>query len=523
MNNFQLTEILGVTVIICLQFYIFFRTMMKIFIFRDIFPGTDFFEVIRTHLKREFLQLEPKKILQNLKKYIDLSNPPRKPETEDNVYNRFLLQKDEPLPEAPYNVDVPDDMVDIELIGLKAKGNDVTNNIFFSINTYLLRNKGVASDFHLIKDISERNCDAAEDSISQTISLPLYLGLLGTFLGIVVGLFQISGIDFASDPSALDSAISLLLGGVKIAMIASFTGLLLTVINNGYFLKNAKAGTEARKNDFYTFIQTELLPLLNQNINSTLYSLQNNLHKFNDDFKVNVSMLSSVMGKNYDSLIAQEKILSTLDKMDITAFAKANLVILQELNISTNKLSEFNRHLSAVNQMVINTGIVTVKINDLMDRTSNFNSLSERIITVFEENRELSRFLQNHYSALDESHQKITMAVNEVGATLEDSLIKLKEFTQERIREIQKITLNEISLMQSQYPEKWKKLDDLHYLQTVDENLRRIKDAPALKNEGFKGELADLRNDIKNVIKELEKINSKESSFSKLLKWVKKI
>jgi len=75
---------------------------------------------------------------------------------------------------------------------------------------------------------------------------------------------------------------------VKIAMIASLMGLAFTVVNSGWFYRGAKFKRESRKNEFYTFIQTELLPVLNQNINSTLYSLQNNLFRFNDDFSANI-------------------------------------------------------------------------------------------------------------------------------------------------------------------------------------------------------------------------------------------
>lgn len=460
MNNLEITEVVGVCTIVAFQVFIFYRTVTKISVFRNVFPEATHFEVIRTKLKREFFQLEPRQVLQKLGEYIKLSNPEFSIET--------LLQSATDLSSNA-------DLLDVDLLGLKGHGNSITDNIFYSINTYLLRNRGAASDFHLIKDIAERNCDAAEEEINQTVSLPLYLGLLGTFMGIVVGLFQISGQDFSSNPAALDIAISLLLGGVKIAMIASFVGLFLTVVTSGYFFKGAKTEVEARKNDFYTFIQTDLLPLLNQNINSTLYSLQNNLHRFNDEFKSNVSLLSGVMGKNHDSLIAQEKILNTLDKMDITAFAKANVVILRELNISTERLSQFNQYLSILNHLISSTDSVSKSMNETLQRTNNLNGVAEKINIVFRENQDLSRFLQNHYSALDESHQKITKAVNNVGATLEDSLDKLKEFTQQKIIEIQKISLSEINLMQNQYPEKWKKLDQLDYLETVSKKIDGLK------------------------------------------------
>ena len=66
--------------------------------------------------------------------------------------------------------------------------NEVAKEIENSINTYLIKNKGAVSDFNLIKDIVERNCDAVESEIESVTPMPLYIGLVGTMLGIIVGL-----------------------------------------------------------------------------------------------------------------------------------------------------------------------------------------------------------------------------------------------------------------------------------------------------------------------------------------------
>ena len=62
-------------------------------------------------------------------------------------------------------------------------------DILNSVNGYLLRNKGAVSDFNLVKDIVDRNIDKVDDEISNHLPTPLYLGLMGTMLGIVGGFF----------------------------------------------------------------------------------------------------------------------------------------------------------------------------------------------------------------------------------------------------------------------------------------------------------------------------------------------
>ncbi len=472
MNNFELIEAVGVGIIIILQAYNFYKTNRRIAIYRSIFPDEGNFEILHFSLSKEALALHPRELLGRL--------------------NEWSLSGDQ----------------EIDVIRKKAGGNVVTDKIVYSLNTYLLRNKGVASDFHLIKDIVERNCDSVEEDIHQTISLPLYLGLLGTFLGIVVGLIKISGIDFGGENNGMDLAISALLKGVMIAMIASFFGLLLTVLNNGFFFKGAKAALEQRRNDFYTFVQTELLPLLNQNINSTLYSLQTNLYKFNDEFKDNIGMLREVMGKNHDALVAQEKILNTLEHIDIMEFGKANVVILQQLNISTEKLAQFNAYLAQMNELMGTTSRVSSQLDSAIARSDNFSELGQKLLTMFTENQKLVAFLQNHYDALDTSHQLITTAVNRVGNTLDESLEKLTYFTQERINELQKITLREMDLLVNQYPDKWKRLDSLVYLETMNKHLAELKTGTAQQQDRMDREFRELNTSFDRAVMELTQIRT---------------
>jgi hypothetical protein len=472
MNNFELIEAIGVGIIIILQAYNFYKTNRRIAVYRGIFPPEGGFDILRVSLSRDALALHPRELLGRL--------------------NEWALGGDQV----------------IDVIRKKAGGNEVTDRIVYGLNTYLLRNKGVASDFHLIKDVVERNCDSVEEDIHQTISLPLYLGLLGTFLGIVVGLIKISGIDFGGENNGMDLAISALLKGVMIAMIASFFGLLLTVLNNGFFFKGAKAVLEQRRNDFYTFVQTELLPLLNQNINSTLYSLQTNLFRFNDEFKENIGSLREVMGKNHDALVAQEKILNTLENIDIMEFGKANVVILQQLNISTEKLAQFNVYLGQLNALMGTTSRVSSQLDSAIARTDNFQELGQKLLTMFTENQRLVEFLQNHYDALDTSHQLITTAVNRVGNTLDESLDKLKLFTQERINEVQKITLREMDLLVNQYPDKWKRLDSLIYLETMNKHLAELKTGTAQQQERMDREFRELNTSFDRAVMELTQIRT---------------
>src|SRR5690554_867654 len=83
-----------------------------------------------------------------------------------------------------FNSILPGNQVDYDIIqnnnsimGIISKHkNEVLETIIISINNYLHNNKGAVSDFHLIKDIVDRNCDAKEEEIHTQIPVPLYLG-----------------------------------------------------------------------------------------------------------------------------------------------------------------------------------------------------------------------------------------------------------------------------------------------------------------------------------------------------------
>ena len=502
MSNFEWIEFAGVAFILFFQGAIFTITVIKTFRFGNIFPADiSKFKITVYKFNKHYLSKHPKEILSNLKKYEEASRP---------KLIEFAL-KDEAgniLKPAKYE---DDNRLSVDLLSNEG-GNEITTKIVTSFNTYLIRNRGMASDFHLLKDIVERNCDIVGQEIQQIISVPLYLGLLGTFFGIIFGLFQISGFDFSANTMVLDSAIALLLGGVKIAMVASFFGLLLTVVSSSIFLRSARTSLEEKKNEFYTFIQTDLLPLLNQNINSTLHSLQANLHTFNDEFKINLNMLNGVMGRNRDALITQEKILNKLVDLDIVAFADANVKILKELEISMAKLIEFSKYLNVMNEMTASANSVTSKLDEMIERTDTLGSLAEKVVSTFDGNLELQRFLQDHYSSLDDSRQLIAQSVGKVGEIIDESLEQLKTFTQERINEVQQITLREIDLMQNQYPEKWKKLDNLIYLEALNKNIGDIKISSASQIGSLNQEVKALNEKLNKAIYELEGIKKNSNN-----------
>lgn len=410
LTTFEVLVILG---IIIFQIIEGKKALKKINFFKAMIPVADFFKIQKYEITSSELQkYQPLDILNNISKLQELPND-----------SQIVSQ--------------------VGLINPTEKNNDVFDNIIESLNVYLLRNKGAATDFNLMKDIVERNIDAEEEEISQLVTVPLYLGLIGTMIGIVFGLANL----YMMSSNGGDFEVSGFLKGVAIAMIASIVGLGWTVYNSNYNFKKAKTVIGKSKNHFYTFLQTELLPVLNQSVEASSYTLQTSLVKFNDNFTTNLSSLSTLLNKNYDALIAQEHILATLENINITEFAKANIKILNHLKVGTDELEKFSKYMSGLNYFVEGTTKLSTSIESLMNRVNNFDGLAQKIDSRVEESNRLAKFLADHYEILDARGLFMRDAVTKVDDTMIKSLVSLQEHTQNKIESIKQLTLKEEDLM----------------------------------------------------------------------------
>jgi len=161
--------------------------------------------------------------------------------------------------------------------------------------------------------------------------------------GIVYGLFRLG--THLADPER----ISFLLQGVRLAMTGSFTGLLLTLINSSFVYRYAKYKRDARKNDYYNFIQIQLLPVLSDNMASSLKSIGSQLSKFNREFSGNINSLNVKLSGNIELLedTVNKLVVSTgdqialikeLENIGISKFANHNFRMYENLNKSVDKV-----------------------------------------------------------------------------------------------------------------------------------------------------------------------------------------
>lgn len=239
--------------------------------------------------------------------------------------------------------------------GITGEGNSVFLSIKGSINEYLGPNAGSVIDFQLLKDAVDRHCDSVENDVNTLTPIPLYCGLAGTMIGVIIGLSSLiftGSIEslLTSGTSNFDSAatgVNDLLTGVAWAMVASICGIVFTTVGSLIF-KGKKIQGEFGKSSFIAWLQARLLPELPSDTSDALNRLVKNLNRFNSTFADNTTQLRVALKDVNESYRIQGNIIQAVHDMDVMKMAKANVQVLRELKECTDKLEQFNQYLNDI-------------------------------------------------------------------------------------------------------------------------------------------------------------------------------
>lgn len=494
--NIESFEYILIIAVIIFQIYFFFKTKRKITEFKQSIPNISDIKISDVALTDDQIEVYvSNKFTSNIEPH---NNKSSEVNTEENG-----IDEDEII----FNTfSVKEKTKQIKIVSSPKNESETFRNILSSLNKYLVRNNNSSADFNLVKDIVERNTNTIEEEINLTLSTPLYLGLMGTMIGIVIGLFSMSHI-FNSDISdeSLSNGIGILLGGVKIAMGASFVGLLLTIINSSWSFKGTKYSVEVKKNEFYTLIQVELLPSLNQGIGSTFESLQRNLAKFNEKFDSNLDRLSTVFDKNYESIKLQKLLVEQMDKTKVAEMTKYNIQVLKELNIAVEQFDKFNLMFNNINTYIANSYRLAETSSALLERTSNFESIAKNIQENLSSHHYLMEFLSNHFEDLKSHKAKVDEAVVSVSFDIKDTFDQLKEsmmlnsrsLGEEAVQrnldsqnvfnqftnELKVSFLNQTEVFKSILEEKKSNLDQLRHLESILTEIKSSKNDNSLNDK----------------------------------------
>lgn len=424
---------------------------------------------------------------------------------------------------------------DSQLNAYVAEEGSTLHTLIKELNEYTRKNHGT-TDFSVIQNKIERKINVMYENATSKLAFPTYLGLMGTFLGVFCGLLSFNWGLFNSVDGITDSAISNLIWGVLVSMSTSFIGLLLTTISNHVAADTLKIVGED-KNEFYEFIQNELMPTLGVSMVAALNKLHHTINlfepsfnnvidrfqatfdsctqRFGTAFEQNVTIVSEavrVMGENMDKINEnvdlQAQLLKTLRSRGVVESLDAFVRASQNFDLVTTALNRFEVTRNAIKDVTVELINTQRRYNESLEVPLNVaNKLNQILarVTDFEKN----------INALGRSIEKTDLLGNTEIEALKQAItaIKKKQKVAVEAMEVSDGHLENIFTMQSEAIVKLGRTYEQSFA-TYAEKFQNILD-------GLEKEMLERRREIVAAIEEKFSLDQIQQEFSQLGKLKK--
>jgi hypothetical protein len=411
-------DILFIAILIGLQVFVFVNVYNKILLYKRFFPSS-FKEIKMQHYTIS------KTILYN-------------PELFENYLNGLSYEGQE----VEESLDA--DQVELLVIPSSTKASHSHfSEVIKSTNAYLCKNKGAAADFSILKDTCERHLEKVDNEIGNLINVPLYIGLAGTFVGIIIGLW---GIDFAATTEGTTTTISSasigqLLNGVIAAMFASLVGLTFTVINSALVYKPAAYKNDTDKNHYYDFLQRELLPFLNVGVSKSLGSFKDVLNHFIIKFGENMEDYKDSGLLLNENLQIQKTVLEEINNLSLTKTATKIVDVFADLKESAEHLEKFQKYQKGLNAYVDKTEKVAHDMNLIIEHFKDFNvnlkAISNNSVATIELQKQFKDSLDKHFPTISDHREVWRTQVDELNQDIKEVYKELNVYFKTSTEQIQ--------------------------------------------------------------------------------------
>lgn len=423
--------------------------------------------------------------------------------------------------------------------------NNLANSLIDSLNKIMLNHRKELTDLSILTPILDDYEDSVMDEINLIIQRPLYLGLIGTIIGIVFGL-----ISFIITSSTTDNPnfLSGFLFNVAFAMIASLVGLSLTIHSSSNNFKNAVREFDKGRINLDLILVEKILPKYKKtNGKDSTSNLEKSIGNFNLSLEENISKLDKVFNSNLiKSLENQNDIVEKLNKSGINEHIPNQIKLLTKLteNFNYDSIKELSTYITNTEKLISNILETKNRQIDFLNKTEDLEILFKNLNKIMEESGEFLRFISSKSNNVNDFNTHADSILQDVKSSYNNLFDATKKnFEDVNIQIKSLLSSNEISFGQhfedikssnSSFIEKVEKLNDsLFEALNKDNKLQRIDDISKNTKELNKLFTEDKRVEINidklsNVIKEentkIELTNKNLlESFNNLKDEVKKI
>lgn len=312
----------------------------------------------------------------------------------DKLLRQFLAN-----PKSEEIDEYSEDIIDVSIIIPSDSCNSLFKAMINKTNMYLCKNAGTTAEFTVLTDICERQLETLEEEAHNSLNVPLFLGLAGTFTGIILGLIGVNFEEiFSTGTSSNLTGLQHLLYGVIGAMFASLIGLGLTVYNSAIAYKSAVSQSSNQKDDYFDFLRRELVPTLSNSMSQSLNSLKGVLGHFVDKFGRNLDAYADSASMLNDNLEKQHLVLTEINKLSMTETATKIAETFKTLKESSEELGVFKQYQAQLNTTVKGMTSAVTKMDELIGE---FDGFKAGLVAVVAQQEEHYRAQQEFKDAIE--------------------------------------------------------------------------------------------------------------------------
>lgn len=233
-------------------------------------------------------------------------------------------------------------------------------NLINDINAYIKKSKGTVA-FSIIQNKTERRISMLYEIATSKLSFPTHIGLMGTFAGVFLGLIMFL-IGTTAVGEITDSSIKSLIAGVLVSMITSCCGIWLLILSH----RSASEATnqiDRDKNDFYEWVQNELMPTVDVSMVEAIGKLHETIDKFEPTFSGVISQFKDAF-KDVTGAFGTE-------------FRKSVQIVASAVDSMGNNMDKVNENIDLQSNL-----LATIKSNELVRGMDAFVAASKRFSEV---------------------------------------------------------------------------------------------------------------------------------------------
>lgn len=342
-------------------------------------------------------------------------------------------------------------------------------------NDYLEKNQNNIS-LEALKDIATRISDNAFALSTSKISFPMYYGLMGTYAGVALGLFEFYSSTGGGAGMFDISTLYPFLGGVVVAMLTSLFGLAFTT-NNNRNASSAEDVLEDGRDAYFSFLQKEVVPktpsTIAQTLKSSVLDLQETVKTLSTSLATAFEGITVAFGNSLREDLGS--IQHTVAELKASTQALEGSMRDQHQMITNMLRPEFATALDKISTTVRTCSTVETSIDSANDKL-------EQTLELQRQSAEIQASLATTQQSFADSQAAVNTAIQTLKADIESFQQGLKERMEEEKESAQNEFLSNLQNTRQMFADITSVLDRF---KTFEENANKFAEAEVGVNSGL--------------------------------------